>query len=99
MKIELVGILIGLSLSGFAFSIVALVIGCMAWSTVVGLKNSTHQVQYVPIDDPSGNNDEEAEFEGEFDTPLGNRHQKTPKTLQQKYDSSMGYAKEEDEYI
>tara|TARA_R110000744_G_scaffold94093_3_gene181652 strand:+ start:5118 stop:5420 length:303 start_codon:yes stop_codon:yes gene_type:complete len=100
MKIELVGILVGLSLSGFAFGIVSLFVSCLAWSTVVGLKNSTHQVQYVPIDNPNVNDDdEEADFEGEFDTPLGNRQQKTPKTLQQKYDSSMGYTKEEDEYI
>jgi hypothetical protein len=96
MKIELVGILVGLALGAFAFSTVALVIGCMAWSTVVGLKNSTHQVQYVPID---GDEDVEDERSDEFDTPLGNREQKTPKTLQQKYDSSMGYVREDEEYI
>ena len=97
MKIELVGILVGLALGAFAFSTVALVIGCMAWSTVVGLKNSTHQVQYVPIDDVGS--DEEEDESGEYDTPLGNRQKKTEKTLQQKYDSSMGYAREDENYI
>lgn len=101
MKIELVGILVGLSLGAFAFSTVALVIGCMAWSTVVGLKNSTHQVQYVPIDDPDVNDRDEGEYEQdfEFDTPLGNRYQKPTKTLQQKYDSSMGFAGQDNEHI
>lgn len=49
MNIELIAVLVGLSLGAFGFGIAALVMGCMAWSTVVGLKNSTHQIQYVPI--------------------------------------------------
>jgi hypothetical protein len=32
-------------------SSIALFFAIKAWSEVIGLKNSTHQVQYVPIDD------------------------------------------------
>ena len=51
MNIELTAILVGFSLMAFALSAVSTVVACLAWSTVVGLKNSTHQVQYVPIDE------------------------------------------------
>jgi hypothetical protein len=49
MNTELIAILVGFSLMAFALAAVALGIACLAWSTVVGLKNSTHQIQYVPI--------------------------------------------------
>ena len=62
MNIELTGILVGFSLMAFAMSVVSLVLACLAWSTVVGLKNSTHQVQYVPIDGATAENyDEDGE--------------------------------------
>jgi len=78
MKIELIGILVGLSIGAFGFSIVALVMGCLSWTTMIGLKNSTHQVQYVPID-PSGEEDpddvgSEDEY-GNYEKPQRERRQ------------------------
>ena len=47
MNIEIVAILCGIAV---ILSTVALVIACVGLSIIVGLKNSTHQIQYVPIE-------------------------------------------------
>ena len=39
-----------MSATSLLFSTVALILSCVAVSIFVGLKNSTHRVQYVPID-------------------------------------------------
>ena len=33
---------------------VSLFLAFLAWSTVVGFKNSTHQIQYVPLENEKG---------------------------------------------
>ena len=95
MKIELTGILVGFALSGFAFSIVALCLACLSWSTVVGLKNSTHQVQYVPIDDMDIN-DRKVTEDGEEENPY---HPKRQQELHDKFEQAQGFKFEEEEYI
>ena len=47
-------ICIGVSLSSMIIGGVALAMACIAWSKVVGLQNSTHQIQYVPLEDEKG---------------------------------------------
>ena len=47
MSIEIVAILCGLAI---IVSGVALTLACIGLSIIVGLKNSTHQIQYVPIE-------------------------------------------------
>lgn len=47
MNIEIVAILCGLAI---IVSGVALTLACIGLSIIVGLKNSTHQIQYVPIE-------------------------------------------------
>ena len=47
MSIEIVAILCGIAV---ILSTVALVIACLGLSIIVGLKNSTHQIQYVPVE-------------------------------------------------
>lgn len=36
-----------LSACAFIFSTIALFIGCLAYSELVGFKNSTHKIQYI----------------------------------------------------
>ena len=45
-------IIIGFSVAAFALSLIALIIGCVSLAITVGLKNSTHRIQYVPLDNP-----------------------------------------------
>jgi hypothetical protein len=40
-----------LSICAILFSATTAILSFMAWSTVVGLKNSTHQIQWMPIPD------------------------------------------------
>lgn len=49
--------LIAISLSSAAIFIatIAAIFAFLAWSTVVGLKNSTHRIQYIPVKDPEFN--------------------------------------------
>jgi hypothetical protein len=47
-------ICIGVALSSMIVGGLALAMSCVAWSKVVGMENSTHQIQYVPIEDDKG---------------------------------------------
>lgn len=40
-----------LSICAILFSATTAILSFLAWSTVVGLKNSTHQIQWMPIPD------------------------------------------------
>ena len=44
-------ICIGVALSSMIIGGVALAMACITWSKVVGFENSTHNIQYVPIED------------------------------------------------
>jgi len=46
--------IIGLSIASFAFSLVTLPISMLALAYIVGLKNSTHRIQYVDPTNPTG---------------------------------------------
>ena len=54
--IILVGFMVGLSIFSFIFTIFAMKYAFDAKAEVIGLRSSTHQIQYVPVDDkgPSG---------------------------------------------
>lgn len=39
-----------IAVTGLIFAVIALIIGIIALIYVVGVRNSTHQVQYMPID-------------------------------------------------
>lgn len=39
------------SIVSIILSIVSIVLGCLSISMIIGLKNSTHSIQYVPVDD------------------------------------------------
>ena len=76
MNIELTAILVGLSVMAFAFGVVALCVACIAWSTVVGLKNSTHQIQYVPIDGSSNEDDSnQSELNDKYEKATGFKYE------------------------
>ena len=47
MNTEIMAILSG---SAIILSAVAMTLACIGLSIIVGLKNSTHQIQYVPIE-------------------------------------------------
>ena len=50
ISIELYVVLMICSFLGILLSIGAIILGSISYLTVTGLKNSTHNVQYVPID-------------------------------------------------
>lgn len=50
-----IAICIGLALSSIILSGIAITLSCVCMSIVTGLKNSTHQIQYVPLEDEKGN--------------------------------------------
>jgi len=54
MNNELIAICLGVALSSMIVAGVALAMACVCWSKVVGLQNSTHQIQYVPLEDEKG---------------------------------------------
>lgn len=58
-------IVVGLSVAAVVLSGVAIVLGSIAIAICVGLKNSTHKIQYVPLEDPFIN-DTKAEAAGLF---------------------------------
>ena len=41
-----------IGLSGLIIGSIALIISCVCLSIVVGLKNSTHRVQWMPVEQP-----------------------------------------------
>lgn len=44
-------ICIGIALSSMIIGGVALGMACICWSKVTGMEKSTHQIQYVPVDE------------------------------------------------
>ena len=73
MNSELIAILVGTSIGAFVCSTVSLGIACLAWSTVVGLKNSTHQVQYVPIGEDGDAPSDQAALQDKYDRATGQK--------------------------
>ena len=67
--------MIGLVITAFAFSVVALIIGCVALSAIVGLKNSTHQIQYMPIDQIEHESDEGKNLNDDYEEAMGFKHE------------------------
>lgn len=47
-------ICIGVALSSMIIAGVSLTMACVCWSKVVGMEKSTHQIQYVPLENESG---------------------------------------------
>jgi hypothetical protein len=56
-----------LSIAALFVAVVGSVLGFIAWSTVVGLKNSTHRIQYVPVKDPEFNRYTDKDLKPQFD--------------------------------
>jgi len=57
---------LSLSIAALLLSAVSLIIGCVALAIIVGLKNSTHQIQYInPFSDDEIKDTEKA-LEEEF---------------------------------
>jgi hypothetical protein len=54
----MVAIAVGIGLASMVIGAVAAAFAGMAWAKVVGLENSTHQIQYVPIDPTTPENTE-----------------------------------------
>lgn len=51
---ELLGLAVGFSIASMMVAVGAIVVAGVCWSKVVGLQNSTHQIQYVPLEDELG---------------------------------------------
>jgi len=56
MSIETVtiAICVGVALSSMIVGGVSLTMACIVWSKVVGFEKSTHQIQYVPLENEHG---------------------------------------------
>jgi len=54
MSIE-IGVCIGVSIACIILSGIALTMACICWSKVIGMEKSTHQVQFVPLENEKGN--------------------------------------------
>ncbi len=80
MNIEVLAILTGVAI---VLSGIAITIGCIGLSIIVGLKNSTHKIQYVPIE------------HDETDEELEKRKVDQAK----EYESAAGFRDEEEDWI
>jgi len=49
------------SIVSLIMSVIALIVGCISISIFVGLKNSTHKIEWRPIEDPYKNSEEDIE--------------------------------------
>ena len=63
---------LGLSIAAILFSFITLVISILSLSYVVGLKNSTHQIQYVPVNDGIEDDKVREGFEDTLSTSFDN---------------------------
>jgi hypothetical protein len=56
---------------------IALAMACICWAKVVGMENSTHQIQYVPLEDESGREISGEILDKNMEEALGSRqHEK-----------------------
>lgn len=62
---------ISLGATAFFISLIAAGLAFFAWSTVVGLKNSTHRVQYIPVKDPEFNKYTDKDLKEQVDDETG----------------------------
>ena len=51
MNTEFIAICVGFALTSVILSAIAITVAGICWAKVVGLQNSTHQVQYMPIEE------------------------------------------------
>ena len=49
------------SIISVIMSVIAIILGCISVSMIVGLKNSTHKIEWMPIKDPYKNAEEDVE--------------------------------------
>jgi hypothetical protein len=64
-------IAVSFALTALLFSTIALIFAFLAWSTLVGFKNSTHRVQYIPVKDPEFNQFSETDLAPKLDPETG----------------------------
>jgi len=64
----MISLSLGLSICAILFSFITLVISILSLSYVVGLKNSTHQIQFVPATDGMTEEETKEEFGKAFST-------------------------------
>lgn len=60
-----------LSLTALLFSLIAMIFAFLSWSSLVGFKNSTHKVQYIPVKDPEFNQFSEGDLKQKIDDETG----------------------------
>jgi hypothetical protein len=65
-------IVISLAAAALFIASIAAIFAFLAWSTVVGMKNSTHRIQYLPVKDPEFNQFKSSDLEPGLDEE-GNR--------------------------
>lgn len=58
----------GIAIASILLSLPALIVAGLALSYVVGLRNSTHQIQYVPLNDGLEDKEVKKEYENTFST-------------------------------
>ena len=83
----MIAVCIGLALSSMILCSVALTMACICWAKVVGMEKSTHQIQYVPFDEPTVQED------GTIIPPV------TGEALDEQMKKAFGSAQHEKEYI
>lgn len=64
-------IAISIAMTALLFGLIAMIFAFLAWSTVIGMKNSTHRIQYVPVKDPEFNQYNEGDLTPELDEETG----------------------------
>lgn len=65
-------ILTAVASTALLFSLLAMIFAFLAWSTMVGLQNSTHKIQYVPVKDPELNEYTNRDLKPKIDDETGN---------------------------
>lgn len=71
----LIAICVGLSLSCIVLSGVALTMACVSWARVEGMEKSTHQIQYVPLENEKGEVLEGEKLEENIMKAMGQEYQ------------------------
>ena len=59
---------LGLAIAAILFSLGSLIIGIFALSYVIGLRNSTHQIQFVPANEGLTDREVDESFSKSFST-------------------------------
>lgn len=64
---------VAMSVAGCAllFSLVAMIFAFLSWATLVGFKNSSHKIQYVPVQDPTFDKFSTKDLERKLDDETG----------------------------